>query len=116
MDHDMKFYEFSQNNTGGYFDVDAQVCHRLFIEADSARAAKQKALDLGVYFDGIDKGMDCPCCGDRWYGCEEVEFPHYSGAETVEDVAQFLADTYGWTTPDARIFYKDGSVKEVFSE
>lgn len=20
-----------------------------------------------MYFDGVSKGKDCPCCGDRWY-------------------------------------------------
>ena len=110
----MKFYEFSQNNSGGYFDVDEKICHRLFIEAESEGEAIKKAEIIGVYFDGVDNGMDCECCGDRWYGCSEVEFPHYSGADSVEEVAQFLADNYGWTTPDARIFYVDDSIKEVF--
>lgn len=35
--------------------------------------------------------------------------------ENVEDYAQYLADDYGWTTPDVRIFYLDGNVKEIFS-
>lgn len=32
-----------------------------------------------------------------------------------EEYVQFLADEYGWTTPDARIFYKNGTVTEIFS-
>ena len=28
-----KFYEFNQNNSGGHFDVDENVCHRVIIEA-----------------------------------------------------------------------------------
>ena len=32
----------------------------------------------------------------------------------IEEYAQLLADEYGWTTPDARIYYKDGVVKEIF--
>lgn len=27
-----------------------------------------------------------------------------------------LADEYGWTTPNVRIYCKDGSVKEIFSK
>lgn len=27
---------------------------------------------------------------------------------------QYLADNYGWTNPDGRIFYKEGKVIEVF--
>jgi hypothetical protein len=34
---------------------------------------------------------------------------------SIEDYAQVLADQYGWTYPDARIFYYDGRVKEIFS-
>jgi hypothetical protein len=34
--------------------------------------------------------------------------------ETIESYAQYMADEYGWTTPDVRIFYKNGEVKEIF--
>lgn len=34
----------------------------------------------------------------------------------IEEYAQYLANEYGWTTPDARIYYNDGSVKEIFKE
>ena len=60
------FYEFSQNNSGGSFVVDKNVCHRLFIEADSASEAIRKAEDLGCYWNGVSEGQDCSCCGDRW--------------------------------------------------
>lgn len=36
------------------------------------------------------------------------------GFNNIEEYAQFLAEEYGWTTPDARIYYHDGSVKEIF--
>lgn len=29
-----KFYEYNQNNSGGSFIVDKNLCHRLMIEAD----------------------------------------------------------------------------------
>jgi hypothetical protein len=32
--------------------------------------------------------------------------------ETVEQYAQFMADKYGWTEPDTRIFYANGKVKD----
>lgn len=32
-----------------------------------------------------------------------------------EEYVQFLADEYGFTSPDARIFYKNGTVTEIFS-
>ena len=35
---------------------------------------------------------------------------------SIEEYAQYLANAYGWTVPDARIFYKDGNIKEIFKE
>lgn len=105
----MKFYEFGQNNSGGSFVVDDKLCHRVVIEADNAEVANQKAESLGIYFDGVSSGSDCECCGDRWYPCDE-----YDTIDDIDDL-QNLADQYGWTTPDIRVFYSDGSVKEIFS-
>lgn len=161
------FYEYSQNNSGGTFMVDDSVCHRMFIEADSIKEANSVAEDLGVYFNGCDEGMDCSCCGDRWYEpydtvkLEEInekgyEVSVYSSSslekdaedgwvnkygsyeliklpewETkyslksyigkikfrdIEEYAQFMADEYGWTIPDTRIFYKNGTKKEIYKK
>lgn len=141
-----KFYKFSQNNSGGSFNVDEKVCHRLLIEANTASEACSIAENFGVYFDGCEKGMDCDCCGDRWYFPSELEFPYSYGSfeeekakamaekynasiensergwgkndknvvfETPESYMQYLADNYGWTNPDGRIFYKNGNVSEI---
>lgn len=43
-------------------------------------------------------------------------FRSYTGSisiASIEEYAQYMANTYGWTTPDARIFYKDGHIKEI---
>ena len=161
-----QFYEFAQNNSGGSFDVDDKVCHRLFIEAVNIHDAIGKALELGVYFDGCLNGKDCSCCGDRWsepydtvdinkknkdgysvsvyghhhenaedlwktkYGSYEIfKAPkwtqrlsmwgrgEYEGKivfKDIEEYAQFLADEFGWTIPDCRIFYMNGEVKEFY--
>lgn len=153
------FYEFDQNNSGGHFVTNDTLCHRLFIEADSANEAISKAEELGCYWNGVDDGLDCPCCGDRWscgylppvdieryategwaprefslgkwyqkYGDYEIikkpvaekhgSFTSYVGnirLRTIEEYAQYLANEYGWTTPDARIFYADGTVREIFT-
>lgn len=61
----MNWYCFKQNNSGGSFIVDDKVCNRLFIEAKSFDAAVKKAEELGCYWDGVDNGIDCPCCGDK---------------------------------------------------
>ena len=167
---DLKFYEISQNNTGGSFITNDKLCHRLFIEANSSTEADSIAEDLGCYWNGVAEGSDCSCCGDRWYGAysaidltsmtreKNSSYPvkewvnrkesasevlealkeRYSEFEwvkepliiekygspvidglvklnSIEDYAQVLADQYGCTSPDARIFYYDGRVKEIFS-
>lgn len=161
-----KFYDLSQNNSGGSFDVNETLCHRLFIEADTYEEAVSKAESLGCYWNGVDEGQDCPCCGDRWYkpyseinlmsmdnkkdggypietflpkgmsledfkrgykGMEWIEelvlgekygSPYVTGRvklRNVEDYAQVMANLFGWTSPDVRVFYKNGEVKEIFS-
>lgn len=63
-----QFYKFNQNNSGGSFDIDdAQgIGPRIWIEANDEQHAMNRALDIGLYFDGVDAGTDCECCGDRW--------------------------------------------------
>lgn len=58
----MKWYHFSQNNSGGEFVGPRHV----FVQAPNASVANAMAQDHGVYFDGCETGLDCPCCGDRW--------------------------------------------------
>ena len=58
------FYEISQNNSGGHFDVNDKLYHRLIIEADSA----EKAAVIGgtnrtnrlTWKDFLWMGMPCP--------------------------------------------------------
>ena len=62
-----KFFHFSQNNSGGSFDINETVAHHVIIEAHSATEANSIAVNIGIYFNGCDTGADCSCCGDRWY-------------------------------------------------
>ena len=63
------FYTFVQNNSGGGFSVNvpAGISHYVIVEARDAVTANMLAQDLGIYFNGVSKGYDCDCCGDRWY-------------------------------------------------
>jgi len=61
-----KFFHYSQNNSGGSFDINETVAHHVIIEALSAKDANIRAVDIGIYFNGCDTGADCSCCGDRW--------------------------------------------------
>ena len=108
----MTFYMWNQNNSGGGFDVDECVSHRVVIEADSYEQAEAKAFDFGIYYDGVDKGIDCGCCGNRWYGAEELD----KNREELDEYLQDLANEYGWTDPDIIVHYADGSKKTVNSQ
>lgn len=162
------FYEFDQNNSGGYFHNNEVICPHMIFQCDSEEEAIKLAEDKGLYWDGVEKGIDCPCCGDRWYRYpqfidlhklrsegypvsryqvgkndeytvsewnrkygkyniieqptwEEGMFRVYKGKisfSDVEEYEQFWADEYcicnGDIFPAARIFYKDGSVKEIY--
>ena len=57
----MKFYIFNQNNTGGTWD--RLLGFKVIIEAENPRQANKLAEVMGVYFDGVESGEDCPCCG-----------------------------------------------------
>lgn len=78
------WYLFYQNNSGGAFEIDdeAGIGPRVWIEADSPAHANERAMEIGVYFDGVYKGVDCPCCGDRWRAvgtydaCDAIELHH----------------------------------------
>ena len=76
----MNWYLFDQNNSGGYFEVNDKVCHRLFIEAESFDEAVEKAEELGCYWHGVEDGIDCPCCGDRWnkWDDEPIDLEKYN--------------------------------------
>ena len=63
----MPFYHFDQNNTGGQYDVSETLAPMTIIEADTPEQANAKGEELGMYFRGVRSGIDCPCCGDRWY-------------------------------------------------
>jgi len=60
------FYTFSQNNSGGSFEVTDSVAEYVVVEANDLTHAIERALAIGIYFDGVNAGLDCECCGDRW--------------------------------------------------
>ena len=91
----MKFFEFCQNNTGGSFDVDENLTHRVLIEAEDYDEAIRFAEGLGMYWNGVENGMDCPCCGDRWYKPSDgKEFPFKYGRMSLNE-ANSIAESCG---------------------
>jgi hypothetical protein len=65
----MPFFHYYQNNTHGVTHADhARGIDRLvIIEAVDHVEANERARSIGLYFNGIDTGRDCACCGNRWH-------------------------------------------------
>ena len=80
----MKFYVFDQNNSGGYWDK--ILGYKVIIEAENPRQANKLAEVMGIYFNGVENGEDCECCGDRWYEVDEYD------AIEPENLAKELED------------------------
>lgn len=111
------FYTYNQNNSGGNFEVNDNVKHYVIIEAHNAKSADKKAESIGIYFDGVAKGIDCPCCGDRWdktndpdFGIEGTKKPEIWG----ESASEYIKAHRMFWEKEAIVYYKNGKV-EVFS-
>ena len=75
----MPFYRYRQNNSGGSFDREMGLS--VFIEAATVEEANDRAEGMGIYFNGVENGSDCECCGDRW------STPWNEDASTREELA-----------------------------
>lgn len=118
----MPFFEFHQNNSGGAFKPPAI---NVIIEADNANEANEKALWHGIYFDGCAYGLDCSCCGDRWYpqwDDDGTEAPSHYSTPVDQYVREFRdPDNDKWmgiawgseAVPDFLIIRKDGSQEKI---
>lgn len=108
----LKFFAFRQNNSGGTFDHDAEagIGMTVFVQAvDSAHAEARGEL-IGLYFNGVNEGRDCGCCGDRWYGSDDGEDVPTLYGEKWSPVADGYEPTLSWGLP-SYIHYMDGSHK-----
>ena len=86
----MKWFTFSQNNSGGYFDGPRHVVVQA-VNAAMANAAAESFA--GVYFDGCSKGLDYQCCGDRWSRTWDGEYedkPMVYGVDAVPNTNLML--------------------------
>jgi hypothetical protein len=82
-----KWFEYSQNNSGGSFVVNDNICENVYIEATSIEESNAFADSLGIYFDGVSMGIDCGCCGDRWHEpYQNLIFPYNYGSFTLKEV------------------------------
>lgn len=84
MNSNLKWFQFRQNNSGGSFHRNENLSVEVFIQAHNKREAISIGEDLGMYFNGVEDGMDCPCCGDRWSEwCSEVDESEFTVGDEV---------------------------------
>jgi hypothetical protein len=117
------FYTYSQNNSGGSFDIDHHfgITTYVIVEADSASDADERAEDIGLYFNGAG---DCDCCGNRWSPAAGW-WDDASDGDSVpsiwgEPVWEYTASNYrtrrtGENKPFVYVHFKDGSFAGVVS-
>lgn len=104
------FYCFKQNNSGGMFDENDNVCENVIIEAHTPEEANKLADNVGIYFDGCSTGQDCSCCGDRWYelweDAEGTDIPTIYGKDVNEIYKSCFSNK-------VIIHYLDGTKKKI---
>jgi hypothetical protein len=113
------FYTFGQNNSGGsfVFDYSRGITHFVIIEADSESEAMERAERIGLYFNGCSNGIDCSCCGDRWYSPDGPTTEPSIYGEVIEP-GDVWKDKGGlslkWIDgPEAYIHYLDGHFEDA---
>lgn len=114
------FYIYDQNNSGGgfYVDHDRGISNYVIVEADTPEEANNTAETLGIYFNGCEAGMDCECCGDRWYAAgkgDGTDTPEVNRKE-VEGVRVFEGEIKWTSGAEGYIHYKDGRVEPFWEE
>lgn len=110
-----KFFTFIQNNSYGRFDFDKRqgITHIVIVEAPTYKDANFRAESIGLYFDGVATGLDCPCCGDRWYQKYDErdgeDVPMYYNTPVDEN----CVIDFKWMGENPEIFvhYLDGTIK-----
>jgi hypothetical protein len=102
---DLKWFQFSQNNSGGRFVEDDNVCEYVYIQARNASEAIAKAETF------CDNSDSCDCCGDRWSfwvnDSDGTDEPMLYG-EPIREVKK------DWYREKARLHHFDGRIETVF--
>lgn len=57
----LKWWNFNQNNSGGYLILNEDVLEDVFIQARSKEEASNKAEEIFSDYSSF-----CECCGERW--------------------------------------------------
>lgn len=106
MKQETKFYEFRQNNSGGGYDVDGNVCRIVIVEAHDVNHA------LEIFRPMIEnQSGSCPCCGDRWIGHPHEEIDLSKWREEGYTVGEYNLDV--WDDADERWFALYGEFPRI---
>lgn len=79
------FYLYRQNNTEGHYIENNIIGKCVIIEENDIEEANIKAVSIGIYFNGVCKGVDCSCCGDRWLSEPE----EYNSIDEIKNIYCF---------------------------
>ncbi|QNN99934.1 hypothetical protein phiPsa267_018 [Pseudomonas phage phiPsa267] len=87
------WYEFDQNNSGGYFERDDFVSDVVFVQAFNSEQAEEIMTDM---IDNACAWNYCECCGERWYfyNTKGYEVPTRYGAGVTDGVDLYSKDGY----------------------
>ena len=102
------FFVFHQNNSNGRYQVDQKVTEFVIIEAKDVNHANSIAESIGIYFDGYENGLDCSCCGDRWYRVDDyngTDKPMIYDKDPSEYKSMFIRKGYAY----CYVYYLDAN-------
>ena len=104
-DMPLKWFMFSQNNSGGSFVENDVVCEYVGIQARNAAEAIRMAQHLFEPYSDY-----CPCCGERW--------SYYVGDDDGTDVPSIYGESIyeakkQWYREKVILHYADGKVERV---
>ena len=89
-------YGFRQNNSGGYFTSPAEMI--IVVAAKNENHALETAGKAGLYLHGVQLGLDCECCGDRWSNYAS-EFENAADAKAYAESVSGLKTQYSGDVP-----------------
>ena len=109
----MSYFKFRQNNSFGHFVTELRwYLFRQIMPPMLTAIAQQN----GVYFNGVADGVDCDCCGDRWYPVQRRRRTGISHRHMVMVVVLLFTVTaiITWTTQWKKLGCKSNHQKIVF--
>jgi hypothetical protein len=105
MNNSAKWFHFSQNNSGGFFITNEAVAEDVYIQAESADHAADRAV--GIF---ADYSEFCECCGERW---STTPWDDGYDVPTKYDIAVSDYPADHWHK-QARLHHLDGNIETVF--